>query len=175
MKRLLLFSFCIAFALYSCTNKAAVKPDNPVLADSISATIDGANENFNTIDSAGYLNTASFYSMSITAKNGTSATADKIQLDIFNPTPITVGTYALTPGSYNPPFVPLIIYYTNGGSNLADDYVIDYTGAHQIAITITYISSSKVQGTFSGTLVVAAGTSGTTKTITNGKFDVYIK
>lgn len=177
MKALTLFTLCAALALYSCSSKPGVKPTppNPVLADTITATIDGVPENFNTLDSAGYKNTSTYYSLSVSAKNGTSATADQLQLDVFNATPITPGTYSVYPGSFNPPYGPLIVYSTNGSSNFADDYVIDYTGAHVISINIATISSKEIKGTFSGTLIVAAGTSGATKTITDGKFNVYMK
>jgi hypothetical protein len=168
MKKLLLFSAFIVFVFYSCGKTGA----NPVVA--MSATIDGVNENFDTSDSASFHNTATYYSASISSKNGALATSDKMELFIANPTAITVGTYTLTT-NYNPPFGPLIIYKTNGGSNFADDYVIDYTGNHPATITITSISKTNIQGTFSGVLVVAAGTSGATKTITNGVFNVDVR
>ncbi|WP_184544794.1 hypothetical protein [Mucilaginibacter sp. FT3.2] len=169
MKKLLLFAACVALVWLSCKNATqAVAPTS-----SIAATFDGTGENFSTIDSSGYRNTATYYSAFISAKNGTSATADKIELDIYSPNPIAVGTYNLSK-NYNPPFGILIIYKTNGGSNFADDYVVDYTGNHPASITIAALNSTNIQGTFSGTLV-AADNSGNTKTITGGRFNIDIK
>jgi len=168
MKKLIFFAVCVVFVLFAC-NKSGVKPQI-----NVSATIDGVDENFNTTDSLRYSNTPTVYSASISATNGTSATADKMELMVNNPTQITTGTYTLTK-PWNPPFEPLIIYSTDGGSNYANDYVVDYTGNHPAEITITSVSNTSIQGTFSGVLVVAAGTSGATKTITNGKFNLVIK
>jgi hypothetical protein len=170
MKKLFLFAVCLAFIWQSCNKNTA-----PVVAASsaISATIDGTNESFNTIDSSGYRNTATYYSAFISAKTATSATADKMELDIYSPNAIAVGTYSLTK-NYNPPFGILIIYKINGSSNFANDYVIDYTGNHPASITVSSISSTNIQGAFNGTLI-AADNSGATKTITNGKFNVDVK
>jgi hypothetical protein len=171
MKKLILISFCaaITFALYSCDRKTLAP------STGISATIDGKAETFNTIDSASSRTATNQYIMSINARNSAADSADVLELFLDSPTPIAVGTYSLTPGSYNPPYVPLIVYKVKGSTNFANDYVIDYTGAHQISITVTSISSTNIQGTFSGTLVVAAGSSGATKTITDGKFNVDVK
>ncbi|QEC77652.1 hypothetical protein FSB76_17525 [Mucilaginibacter ginsenosidivorax] len=170
MKKLLLFAVCLAFIWQSCNKSTA-----PVLAatSAISATIDGSNENFNTVDSSGYRNTPTYYSAFISAKNGTSSTADKMELDIYSPTPIAVGTYNLTK-NYNPPFGILIIYKINGSSNFANDYVVDYTGNHPASITISSISTTNIQGAFNGTLIVA-NNSGATKTISDGKFNIDLK
>jgi hypothetical protein len=168
MKKILLVCVCIAFVLYSCNKNSAIAPTSY-----ISATINGTNEMFGTIDSGLYRSNANSYSVSLSALSGTTANADKMELYLANPTQITTGTYALTT-TWNPPFEPLIIYKINGSSNFADDFVVDYTGNHPAQITITSISSTNIQGTFSATLV-AADNSGNTKTITNGTFNVDIK
>ena len=177
MKKLTLLLAAIALVMLSCTKKAATKTNDvtpPVITLGISATIDGTNETFNTIDSAGYNNTSTYYSLSIAATSSAADTADYLQLALFNKTAIDTGTYIVGPGTYNPPYGPLIVYKLKSSTNFANDYVIDYTGAHTIQLHITAISKTNIQGTFSGTLVVAAGTWGATKTITNGKFNVNV-
>ncbi|MBS1531397.1 MAG: hypothetical protein JSU01_13910 [Bacteroidetes bacterium] len=164
MKKLFLIAACFSVVLYAC-NKSGAKP-----YAAVSATIDGVDENFNTADSLGYKNTATVYSATVTAASNASSTADKLELYIANPSQLAPGTYALTT-TWNPPYGPLIVYKLNGSTNSSDAYVVDYTGEHPAQITITAISNSNIQGTFSGVLVNAAN-NGTTKTITNGKFDV---
>lgn len=166
---MLFFAIGIALIWLSCKNGTEVVDLNSPIV----ATINQVTENFNTVDSSGYRNTSTYYSAFISARNGTMATADKMELDIYSPNPIAVGTYMLTK-DYNPPFGILIIYKVNGSSNFADDYVVDYTGNHPASITISSLSSTNIQGSFSGTLV-AANNSGATKTITNGKFNIAIK
>ncbi|MEO6851653.1 MAG: hypothetical protein ABI203_00860, partial [Mucilaginibacter sp.] len=90
-------------------------------------------------------------------------------------TPIAVGTYTLSTTNNTPPYYPLVVYKPKGSNNFGDDYVEDYTGNHPVSITITALTSKSVQGTFNGTLVVAAGSSGATKTFTNGTFNITAK
>lgn len=164
MKKLFLIAACAAFALYAC-DKSGAKPDV-----SVSATIDGTGESFNTADSLNYKNTATVYSADVTALN--AANGDKLELYLANPTQLTTGTYALTT-TWNPPYGPLIVYKLKGSANFSDAYVVDYTGQNPAEITITSITGTGIQGTFSGVLVNAAN-NGTTKTFTNGKFNVSV-
>ena len=170
MKKFILLAACmVAVMMYSCTKDAFT-------ADSgISASIDGLSTNFNAIDSVGYSNTSRLYQMSVSGKTSTAADADILQLNVFSATPIAVGSYTLSPTSNTPPYYPLVVYKPKGSTNFADDYVVDYTGNHPVTITITALTNKSVQGTFSGTLVVAAGSSGATKTFTNGTFNVTAK
>ena len=142
MKKIILFAACIAFVLYSCGKDPQITPDS-----GISATVDGVSENFNFIDSVGYSNGPGLYSMTVSGKNGTSDTSDMIQLNIFSPAPIATGTYTLSPESHQAPFYPLITYSKKGSHDLANEYVVDYTGNH-----VTVLTKNRVQGTFNGTL-----------------------
>jgi hypothetical protein len=169
MNKLVLLA-CIAFVLYSCGKTPQITPDS-----GISATLDGVNENFNFIDSVGYSNGPGMYSMTVSGKNGTSDTSDMIQLNVFSQGAITAGTYTLSPESHQAPFYPLIIYSKKGSHDLANEYVADYTGNHPLSITINVLTKNRVQGTFSGTLVIAAGSSGATKAITGGQFNLGVK
>lgn len=176
MKKLLLFYAFAALTLYSCNKSAAVKPHvDGTPGDTITATIDGTDETFNTNDSAGFHNTSTFYSLPIEGLHDASATTDGISIDEFSPTAITTGTYVLDATHHTAPFYPLIVYATNGGKSLTDVYVVDYTGTHSATVTITSLTSTHVTGTFSATLVVAAGSSSATKTVTNGKFSVELE
>jgi len=164
MRKLGLIVACFLVVLYAC-NKTGEKPNVAV-----SATIDGTDKTFNTDDSLGYKNTDTVYSATVTAASDASATADQLELFIASPKQLAPGTYALTK-TWTPPYEPLIVYKPGGSNNFADDYVVDYTGAHPAEIIITAISSTGIQGTFDGVLVNAAN-NGTTKTFTNGKFIV---
>jgi hypothetical protein len=170
MKKLILFTAALGILLYSCGKNATISPDSYV-----SATMDGVTKNFSAIDSLGYSNTSTLYSMTVKGKTGTSDTSDVIQLNVFSASPITTGTYTLSPDSHQAPYYPLVVYLPKGSHNLADDYVVDYTGNHPVSITITSLTKTSAQGTFSGTLIIAAGNSGATKTITDGKFYVSVK
>lgn len=173
MRHSILYCLLTALAFTSCKKAAQQKL---IVADTISATINGVNENFNITDSARRKHTSTYYSLAIYARNNADASvAHTLQLFVFSPNPITTTTYALTPGSYNPPFVPGIVYAESTAANdLADTYALDYTGQHQIAITVTAIDSTSIRGTFNGTLI-QANNAGATRTITNGKFHIYIK
>lgn len=150
---------------------------NPLLApgSSISATIDGVPRQFNFIDSVGYSNTGNWYSMSVSGKSSMADTADVLQLTVFSKTPVTASSYAFVPAAQQPQTTLLVVYLPKGSHNLADDYVVDYTGARPVGIDISTLTKTRVQGTFSGTLIVAAGSAGTTRTFTDGKFDLGAK
>ena len=170
MKTPILFAACFIAILCSCGKNPLVAPGS-----NISATINGVPEKFDFIDSVGYSNSAGWYTMSVSGKSGTSDTADVIQLTVFSKTAITTGTYTFTPVIQQPSSYALIVYSLKGSHNFVNDYVVDYTGAHPIAINISQLSKTHVQGTFNGTLIVAAGSSGTTKDFTDGQFNLGSK
>ena len=151
---------------------------NPLLApgSTISATINGVPEKFDFIDSVGYSNNGTWYTMTVTGKSSAADTADLIELSVFSKTPVTTGTYTFVPtmAQQLPASTVLIVYKLKGSSNFLDDYVVD-NPAGPISITINQLSKTRVQGTFSGTLVVAAGSSGATKVFTDGVFDLGSK
>jgi hypothetical protein len=99
-----------------------------------------------------------------------------VSLNLPNANAIIKGTYPIASSNNNPPVRVEVSYgyYDPSSNGLFQPYITDHSGAHPSKITITSISSTNVQGTFSGTLIYSnCGTS--TKTVTNGKFNVNIK
>lgn len=136
----------------------------------ISATVGGKDETFNNISVAKNTSAAGQYSLYFAGSADTSATADIISITIDGSMPVATGTYS----SFHTPmdnYFPGMVYKTGG----ADTYSEDINGLYPITITITSLSSKNVQGTFSGALVLYAGTGVANKIITNGKFNVNFK
>jgi hypothetical protein len=167
MKKYLLFAICLILALSSC------KKGSNIPANTISATVDGVNESFNTgpvalLGSSVQLNS----SLSISGSNGSGTNSDRIAITIESNSTITKGTY--TNGGTNNSGLTSIVYnkapFSLTNPNI---YTTDVNGNYPTTVTITSISSTSIQGTFSGTLLFSNGT--TTKTITDGKFNLSLK
>ena len=195
MKRLLLLSACIAFVFASCVKKADVTPVttvnkiatdttpvnrivtdttvhqvpvNTASADTISATINGVDEHFASNDSAQYFHPQIYDATYITARDGALS---RIQIEVFSKTgPVPVGTYTLSSANSNPDRFPSLVYEVMTGQYNGDFYTPD-TSTNPLTITITSTTSTRVIGTFSGTL---AKSGGATLVFTNGKFNVGI-
>jgi len=169
MKKVLASLVCISFFFLSCKKSASSVSSN----GSLSATINGVNQSFNNILLAKNTAMSGQYSLYFSGTNGTSATADELSITVDAYQAITPGTYTLG-GSSLGTTLPDIGYdqaYAQGG--VANLYTSDITGTYTTTVTITAISSTSVQGTFSGTVVSSSGN--TTKTITNGKFNITFK
>lgn len=174
MKKFLLFTAFIATVFASCVSKAKVDPIKPPFADTISATVDGVNESFNSLDTIRYNNPNSLYFSGTNADN-----ADKMIL-ILGSTGSSIDT-----GTYNSVYggpKGLEILYGVGPGNTANNYYYTYDisgGASFDAIVkVTSVTSTNIKGTFSGTVVLESSVltaSPVTKTITNGKFNLAIK
>ncbi|MHB8208858.1 hypothetical protein [Mucilaginibacter sp.] len=170
MRKLLFFASYVMLAFCSC-KKDPVKL-NPS-SNSVSATIDGVNEAFNTTINAGFIDTP-YHEIGIYAINGTGVTQDDLSVSVISDTNIVKGTYTvLTNEVVNSNTSPLLIYYSNKTSPNETDYETDFTGVNQLTVTLNLISKTNVQGTFSGVLVDMLN--GKVKSITNGKFNVNIK
>lgn len=160
MKNLLLFATCTAFFFYSCTsNKATITPQT-----GISATINGTNEKFNDKDSIRTIGTTGIY---FSGGDGTTVTSNRIAFYISNPSNVT-------PGTYTSPTSPIQIFYEKGGP-FTNDYFYNEGSAFPVTITVTAVSSTNIQGTFSGKLILESMVNDETPetvTITDGKFNV---
>ncbi|HTD41823.1 MAG TPA: hypothetical protein VK671_14435 [Mucilaginibacter sp.] len=177
MKRLLLLSVCIAFFAASCSKKAVVPnlglKDTVTVKDTISATVDGVNETFNSVD------TVRFYSATSMYISGTNATnSDKIIFIFPELSGNVIGTYDSAAASNN----AIQMLYGLGPGYTANNYYYNYHvpngPAYDGSVTITTFTNTTVKGTFSGTLIQESSASvghGPTKTITNGKFTLAIK
>jgi len=174
MKNSLLFFALIIIVFASCVSKAKVDPVKPAFADTISATIDGVPENFNSLDTIRYNNPNSLYFSGTNADN-----ADKMILILgSNGNSIDTGAYTSV---YGGPKGSEILYGVGPG-NTANNYYYTYDisggASFDGVVKVTSISSSNIKGTFSGTVVQESfvlTASPVTKTITNGKFNLAIK
>lgn len=108
--------------------------------------------------------------MVVAGTSSTASTADVISITVDGDKPITTGSFslsALSSSHYWP-----AVGYTKGGTI---DYQEDITTTNPLNVTITSLTSTNVQGTFNGVLVLYSGTGAATKTIANGKFNVNFK
>ena len=169
MKTISLIAICLLFINTSCKKNSE---NSPTPTNSISATVNGVNEAFNAKIKASETNIGGINVLLITGSETFDTNSAAINIEIDTSAAITTGTYSAktgTPQGFNS---GATISYVRG-------YMALYPSLNSgllNSITISRISSTNVQGTFSATLSGSAlGLSPTTKTITNGKFNVTIK
>ena len=156
----------LAFA--SC--KKSDKKSNSSGTNTITADVGGSTVNFN-IGVTGLLSTGQgSYVLFISGATGTGSNEQSMQIGIDSQKPIAAGTYTLS--SSTSPDATAFPQLTYGiGATSPTAFMTD--GTNVTTVTITSISNTNVQGTFSGVLTSALdGT--TTKSITNGKFNVAL-
>lgn len=133
------------------------KKTSTVNSGSITATIDG---NVTKFSNAVVL-TGSTGGNNFTAIEGNASDGSTMSITIYGT--LTAGT-TYTSNDPDPSGAPILLY-VSGSNNYMN--AIDNPS---VSIKITAISSSSIQGTFSGT--VTETSSGAAKVITNGQFDV---
>lgn len=101
---------------------------------------------------------------------GNPATSDILTITVDGDRQIAAGSYSLTvtPTTH---YLPALGYTINQTNN----YMSDVSGTLATNVTISSITSTNVQGTFNGGVVLYNGTGAATKTITNGKFNVNFR
>jgi len=168
MKKPLFITICLLLAFTSCKKNSSDAP-----ANTISATIDGVVESFNTgggaqLGTAVQLNS----NLVITGANGVAAGSDVMSITISSNTSIAEGVYTNS-GANNAGFTSIL--YSKGPFSLTNPniYATDVNGTHLTTVTITSLSSTNIKGTFSGQLLLNGGS--TVKAVTNGKFNLSIK
>lgn len=182
MKKLLLLSACVMLAFSACKKDSTTKV---AASNTITATVGGANINFSTTAIAQLASDSGVYVLAVQGVSGTGSSAQSIVVGLVAEGPIVKGTYTLN-SSTNLNTVTVIpgieyaktlsgndsdIFGNSINVNVGSDANLSVTGT--ATVTITSISSTNVQGTFSGMLVNDAdGT--TTETVSNGKFNVDI-
>jgi hypothetical protein len=170
MKTLLLLPICALFLLVSCKKSTPVTPES-----SISAAIDGVNETFNINATASLTNIEGTGNVLIISGKETSETgSDIISLEVNSTSAIAKGSYPVQAGTPAGFDAATSVSYIQGFAN----FFPAVSAASPNSITITYISSTNVQGIFN--VALSGGTPSTSpiitnKTITNGKFNVSIK
>jgi len=173
--------FFIIIAITGISLCSCQKGDKVVPGTShITATIDGTDEVFDLTDSV-RLNGANGAFLT-----GTSAmTGDCIRIYIGDPDTLKAGTYyTQQPNHADDAQIMFLVagsetngYYTYYTEPYETDPGFQYFGT----VTVSNLSSSQIQGTFNGSLVafssVTPGANNPlkTKSITNGKFTIYIK
>ena len=161
MKHLLPLLLILALCWCGC-DKQLVAPT--INKGSITATIDGVDETFSVSDSVSYLakqpQTADWI-FKVSGHNSEAANTDRIFFYIDYQAPILAGV------TYNNEITDHPINVTMSVITPGKQYFASYPSP--VSITITSITSTNVQGTFSGTMA----NNGATKTLTNGKFDLY--
>jgi hypothetical protein len=168
MKKTLICVIAILSFCASCKKSSSDPSNTP--ANTITATVDGVSENFNTsvyakIGTGIRINSA----LIISGSNSSASGSDLISLTLNTNNTIDKGDYTNN-GSNG----VTSIVYSKGVSTLANPnfYATDVNGVYLSTITITSISNTNVQGTFSGKLVFPDGK--TTKMVTDGKFNVNV-
>jgi len=167
---LVFFSLATVLLFSSCSKKNSVS-----LKSTITATVDGQVMNFNV---NAYAHTALggtpelwTTSLAIQGSTGNTPPFGTIGISLTSPQnhPVTLGTFNVGSSKNTPP-VWVGLGYGILNYSFTPAYNTDTTGVKPTVITISSYSDTRVAGTFSGTLVAQDGSS--TKTITNGSFNV---
>jgi len=170
MKKLFLISACFVLAFSSCKKDSA----KITTSNTLSVTIGGVNETFTSNVTAQSIIDTPGYTIGIAGFRGSGTSEEGLQLEVNSNSPVTTGTYTINSStSQDATSFPLIGYYKGIGSSGQLTYGTDFTGANSSTITITALSSTNVQGTFSGVIINEGGGSDT-QTLASGKFNVNI-
>jgi hypothetical protein len=179
MKKFLFISACLTLAFSACKKESS--KTSTTASNTITATVGGSNVNFSTSATAEVVIDSGIYVLAVQGVTGTSSSAQSIIVGVLAQGPIVKGSYTIN-STTNPnvTVIPAIDYTTSLSGNDGDLFEtnIDFDIPNDnisttTKVTITSISSTNVQGTFSGVLINDAdGTS--TETVANGKFNVAI-
>lgn len=174
MKRKLKYLFCLFFALASCKKKNEV---TPIPANTITVAINGVNSSFNINASGSFGGAPGTSTLNITGQSSASYPGKTINVSLtstdFNA--IAIGTFIINTANNRPNVLPSVLTTEESDPNSNSGvFNTDLSGKNITTIAITAISSTNVQGTFSGTLVSYLD-GAITETVTNGKFNVNIK
>jgi hypothetical protein len=164
MKKTLLVISCLLLLFTSCKKNKDAAPEN-----TISANINGVDESFNTNAYAQLGNgVKSNSSLSIYGADGSAAGSNILTITLaLNQ---TISTESYTSGSSSTGNVA--VQYSIGSFSLANPniYKTDVS-SNGTTVVITKLTSSNIQGTFSGKIFKGSDS----KTVVNGKFNLPIK
>jgi len=161
MKKIFFPLACLLLILSSCKKS--------VSGGTLTAYINGTMETFNTNAVAELTSGGGAYKLAIGGSAGDPASTDQIYLAITGVNNIVPGNYSAVSASGD---VAVMAYQKPGNIGYsADDHF-----NNPVKITISSISGSNVQGSFTGNLILVLGASSdSTKTITNGTFNVSLQ
>jgi len=168
MKKPLLFIIVLFLFLASCKKNASVGPVN-----TLSATINGVDESFNTnLYAQNGTGVTTNSDLAVFGTTGTASNAEVLSITVNTNATIATGTYTNSASS-NSGFISIL--YSKGPVNLftPNEYVSDVNGTYLTTVKVTSISNTNVQGTFSAQLLYTDGK--TKMMVTNGKFNVNFK
>ena len=157
MKKVLFFSVCSVLALFSC-KKDGSSPST------ISADVNGTPETFNTNAAAVSLISGGFNNLTVSGFSGAASSSDEIDVTVGGANAIGTGTFVFNPTDGSDGAVMLL--KLAGGAS----FRVNPAASKPLSVTISSITASTVQGTFSGSLYSINGTDTTFKTVTNGQF-----
>ncbi|HVS92539.1 MAG TPA: hypothetical protein VHE59_10925 [Mucilaginibacter sp.] len=157
----LLIPLCLLLGLSSC-KKNSSKPANA--AGTLTVTVGGKAQTFNVGATAHLDNTGGVNTLGIMGLQSTG-TANSLIITVSSSGPITAKSYTDADSEAQ------LSYTLASGAAYQDDG----TGGTTSTVTIKSITSTNVQGTFSGTLMLINGTGAATQTLTNGSFNLSIK
>ena len=170
MKRLLFAPLFISIIFFACS-KGSSTPAAAV--NYIIASVDGKPDTFNVITAAKIVTTPGAYQLLLTAAANNTSSADVMTLRIDGHIPIATGTIVETINTgANASYIPWLIYTLNDPWAVYEQTV---NGSIPVTISITSLTSTNVQGTFSIPLFRLNGTGPEDKIITNGSFNVNFK
>jgi len=164
MRKIFIVPLVLLLAITSC------KKDNTTtsVTATITADIDGVTTTFNTDAIAIKTNLSGTYAIAIAGYQGTALTSSQISIGIGGTDAVTTGAYDDVPSAA--PDEVSLVYTQQPGSGV---YGAIGSGSDTAKVTITSISSTQIQGTFSGGVVLTSGsTSPSSHIITNGRFTV---
>jgi hypothetical protein len=173
MKFLLIPAACLILIFSSC------KKDSNSANNIVKASVDGADVNFSINANAHIITNEPGAYPNVLVINGTTGTGSNkaiITIDVSSENLIKNGTFPSSDTSPGPVSFSEIIYeQTTPGSQIAQPYITNNFVQGSTTVTISSISSTNVQGTFSGALVYSInGTGEPAKTIANGVFNLTI-
>jgi hypothetical protein len=180
MKYTALFAIYLLFIFGSCKKQAIAPPGN------IAATVDSINLKFNTYTKAQIITDTTGKTgpeLLISGQTGTDSARIIIYIAViaYQPnTQITSGTYLSYSTNRQSAYAYISYFPVDPKTNIASPWYSDISGYLPTTITISSISSRRVQGTFNGKLVyyfsiIGTETQDETKVIANGKFDAEIE
>ena len=165
MKKLFFLPVIVLFALSSCKKSSS----SSAALGTINATIDGTATTFNTEATAVQSGTSGAYSLIIIGFQGAAGTSSTLDITLGSSVPFAAGTlYSDTTTSAN--------------GNLAEIAYVQQPGEYEysdvlsgpVDVTITNITSTTVQGTFSGIVGAVNGGTPASHTITKGSFNLKL-
>jgi len=159
-KAKLLLSLCLLLVLFSCKKHSST----PNTVGTLTVTIGGKAQTFNVGAEAHLDHTGDFYSLGIIGVQSTTA-SNSLILTITSQAPITAKSYTDANSEAQ------MSYTMTSGSIYQDDG----TGGTSATITIKSISTTNVQGTFSGNLAIINGDGAATQALTSGTFNLAIE